>query len=70
MKLLALNTSLELARTMNRKNPMVLRVTKKAINMNLDAGGFEEALNMEDRNQALLVARALLNKGEKTSRYF
>lgn len=65
-----LDTALELARTMNSKNPMGLRLTKEAINMNLDAGGLEQALNMEDRNQALLVARALLNKGEKTSRYF
>jgi enoyl-CoA hydratase/carnithine racemase len=65
-----LDAALELARTMNGKNPMALRLTKEAINMNLDAGGLEQALNMEDRNQALLVARALLNKGEKTSRYF
>ena len=30
----------------------------------------EQALNMEDRNQALLVARGFLQQGEKTSRYF
>jgi hypothetical protein len=38
--------------------------------MNLDAGGLEQALNMEDRNQILLVTRSILGKGEKTSRYF
>jgi enoyl-CoA hydratase/carnithine racemase len=65
-----LETALELARTMNSKNPMGLRLTKEAINMNLDAGGLEQALNLEDRNQALLVARAALGKTEKTSRYF
>jgi enoyl-CoA hydratase/carnithine racemase len=65
-----LETALELARTMNSKNPMGLRLTKEAINMNLDAGGLEQALNMEDRNQALLVARGLLGKDGKTSRYF
>ncbi len=62
--------ALELARTMNSKNPMGLRLTKEAINMNLDAGGLEQALNMEDRNQTLLVARGMLNQGDKSSRYF
>jgi enoyl-CoA hydratase/carnithine racemase len=65
-----METALDLALTMNTKNPMGLRLTKEAINMNLDAGGLEQALNMEDRNQVLLVARAMLGKGEKTSRYF
>jgi enoyl-CoA hydratase/carnithine racemase len=63
-------TAMELAMTMNTKNPMGLRLTKEAINMNLDAGGLEQALNMEDRNQALLFARGMLGEGEKTSRYF
>jgi enoyl-CoA hydratase/carnithine racemase len=61
---------LDLARTMNSKNPMGLRLTKEAINMNLDAGGLEQALQMEDRNQVLLVARALLDKVEKKGKYF
>jgi enoyl-CoA hydratase/carnithine racemase len=65
-----LKATLELARVMNSKNPMGLRLTKEAINMNLDAAGLEQALNMEDRNQALLVARGFLEKEEKTSRYF
>ena len=65
-----LETAMELARTMNAKNPMGLRLTKEAINMNLDTGGLEQALNLEDRNQALLVARGRLQQGEKTSRYF
>lgn len=65
-----METALDLASTMNTKNPMGLRLTKEAINMNLDAGGLEQALNMEDRNQVLLVARAMLGKNDKTSRYF
>ncbi len=65
-----METALDLASTMNTKNPMGLRLTKEAINMNLDAGGLEQAMNMENRNQILLVARAMLGKGEKTSRYF
>jgi hypothetical protein len=38
--------------------------------MNIDASGLEQALNIEDRNQALLVARGTVEKGEKASRYF
>ncbi|HDG98259.1 MAG TPA: enoyl-CoA hydratase/isomerase family protein [Desulfobacterales bacterium] len=58
-----MDIALELARTMNSKNPMGLRLTKEAINMNIDAGGLEQALNMEDRNQTLLVARSMLQGG-------
>jgi len=54
------DTALELARTMNSKNPMGLRLTKEAINMNLHAAGLEHALQMEDRNQVLMVARGML----------
>ncbi len=65
-----METALELARTMNSKNPMGLRLTKEAINMNIDAGGLEQALNMEDRNQVLLVARSMLQGGQKKKRSF
>jgi hypothetical protein len=49
---------------------MGLRLTKEAINMNIDAGGLEQALNIEDRNQTLLVLRGRLGEKEKASRYF
>jgi len=65
-----METALELARTMNSKNPMGLRLTKEAINMNIDAGGLEQALNIEDRNQTLLVLRGKLGEKGKASRYF
>ena len=65
-----MDAAMDLAVTMNSKNPMGLRLTKEAINMNLDTGGLEQALNLEDRNQALLVARSRLDKEGKTSRYF
>ena len=48
-----MDQALELARKMCAKNPLGLRLTKEAINMNLDAAGLEQALNMEDRNQSL-----------------
>ena len=66
-----LETAMDLARTMNQKNPMGLRLTKEAINVNMDAGGLEQALQVEDRNQTLLVARSMLGKsGDASSRYF
>jgi len=65
-----METALGLARTLNGKNPMGLRLTKEAINMNIDANGLEQALHLEDRNQTLLALRRRLAEGEKTSRYF
>ncbi|HPS59496.1 MAG TPA: enoyl-CoA hydratase/isomerase family protein [Spirochaetota bacterium] len=50
-----LETAMEYAKIMITKNPMGLRLTKEAVNMNLDAGGMEQALNIEDRNQTLLA---------------
>lgn len=51
-----MDTALEIARTMNGKNPAGLRLTKEAININMDIGGLEQALGVENRNQALLYA--------------
>lgn len=48
-------TGLQIAKKMLTKNPFALRLTKEAINMNIDAGGIEQALNMEDRNQVMLT---------------
>ena len=65
-----MDTVLDLARNLNSKNPMGLRLTKEALNINLDAVGLEQALNMEDRNQTLLLARGMSGKAEKTTKYF
>ncbi|HQG30451.1 MAG TPA: enoyl-CoA hydratase/isomerase family protein [Deltaproteobacteria bacterium] len=51
-----MGTALELARNMNGKNPAGLRLTKEAININLDICGLEQALGVENRNQALIYA--------------
>ena len=48
-------TAMELAETMTLKNPMGIRMTKEAINCNLDCAGLESALNMEDRNQMMIA---------------
>ena len=44
-----------LATKMCSKNPLGLRMTKEALNQNLNAGSLEEALLLEDRNQSLLA---------------
>lgn len=53
--------ALEYAHIMMSKNHLALRLTKEAINMNLDAGSLEQALNMEDRNQTLLAMTNIMN---------
>jgi enoyl-CoA hydratase/carnithine racemase len=58
-----LDTAMEYAATLLKKNHMALRLTKEAINMNIDASGLEQALNMEDRNQTLLAINTLMKKG-------
>ncbi len=50
-----METALSLARTLLTKNRLGLRLTKEAINVNIDAGGLEAALAAEDRNQTLLA---------------
>ena len=42
-----------LAGDMLRNSPLGVRLTKECLNMNLDAGSLEQAINMEDRNQIL-----------------
>ena len=60
-----LDTALELARTMTGKNPLGLRMTKEAINVNIDAAGLEACLQMEDRNQMMLAFGMHVNSGRK-----
>lgn len=50
-----IDTATELAKVMCSKNPLGIRMTKEAININIDAGGLEAALQMEDRNQMMMA---------------
>ena len=62
------DTALEFAKLMMTKNHMGLRLTKEAVNMNIDACGMEQALNMEDRNQSLLamgISLKMLRAGQQ-----
>ena len=51
----------EISATMAEKNPLGLRMTKEAINQNLGVGSLEQALHLENRNQAFLIAAMKLN---------
>ncbi len=50
-----IETATKIATVMTGKNPLGLQMTKEAINMNIDAGGLEACLQMEDRNQMMLA---------------
>ncbi|MEZ5709205.1 MAG: enoyl-CoA hydratase-related protein [Blastomonas sp.] len=50
-----LGKALALASDMLATSPMGLRLTKDALNRNIDAPGFEAALALEDRQQVLLT---------------
>jgi enoyl-CoA hydratase/carnithine racemase len=50
-----LETAKEIAEVMLSKEPLGLRMTKEAININLDAGGLEACLQLEDRNQIMIL---------------
>jgi enoyl-CoA hydratase/carnithine racemase len=50
-----METAENLAKIMVDKTPLALHMTKEALNINLDAEGLEAALQMEDRNQAMLI---------------
>ena len=47
---------LELARVIAAKDPMAVRLTKEAMRANVDASGFDNALQVENRNQTLMIA--------------
>ena len=50
------STAHSLAADMAAKNPLGLRLTKEAINQNLGGVSLEQALHLENRNQAFLIA--------------
>lgn len=57
-----MTTAIEYAHKLMNKNHLGLKLTKEAINMNIDAGGLEQALYMEDRNQTLLAVGQYIKK--------
>jgi enoyl-CoA hydratase/carnithine racemase len=56
-----MDTALELAEKIAKHEAVQLRLTKEAINANLDAPGLEAALKIEDRNQVLCALNNALH---------
>jgi len=52
-----LDEAMKLARNMAGKSPLGLRVTKEALEQNCGGVSLEEAIRLEDRNQALCIAQ-------------
>lgn len=52
-----MDEAMNLARNMEGKSPLGLRLTKEALNRNTGGLGLEDAINIEDRNQALTIAQ-------------
>ncbi len=50
-----MDTAYEMATTMAGKNPLGLQMTKEAINQNLGVSSLEQALHLENRNQAFMI---------------
>jgi len=50
-----MDAAMEYARRMAAKNPGVLKFTKRALDQNIDAPSLEAAINLENRNQTMLV---------------
>lgn len=51
-----MDVAYDMARKMVEKNPLGLRMTKEAINLNIDAASLEQAMHIENRNQSFLIA--------------
>lgn len=51
-----LSSAVEMGLKMASKNPLGLKMTKEAINQNLGVTSLEQALHLENRNQAFLIA--------------
>ncbi len=63
-----MDEGLALAKNMAGKSPLGLRLTKEALDRNVGAASLEDAIKLEDRNQALcisqLAAQATLNRNK------
>ncbi len=51
-----------MARNMASKSPLGLRVTKEALDRNTGGMSLEDAIRLEDRNQALTIVQVVMGK--------
>jgi len=49
-----LDKGLEVARMIKEKDPLAIRLTKEAVNQNLDSSSMERVLTIENRNQSMM----------------
>jgi len=56
--------AMKLAHTMANKSPLGLRLTKEALDSNSGSMSLEDAMRLEDRNQALCIAQLTLELGK------
>jgi len=57
-----LEQSMKLAAVMVSKSPLGLNLTKEALDLNMGGRTLEDAIRLEDRNQAMCIAQLLLPK--------
>lgn len=50
-----MSKALQIAANIASRDPLAIRVTKEAINFNIDCEGLEAALNMENKNQLMMI---------------
>ncbi|MEN6349950.1 MAG: enoyl-CoA hydratase-related protein [Syntrophomonas sp.] len=51
-----METAMEIARVIAKKDPLAMKLTKEAVNLNIDAPGLESAIIMENRNQNMMIS--------------
>lgn len=57
-----METALEIANVIASKDPLVIKLTKEAINVNMDCQGLEAAIHLENRNQAFILVNSWAKK--------
>ena len=58
-----LEEAMKLAQTMAGKSPLGLRLTKEALDRNTGCATLEDAIRLEDRNQAMCISQLTLSSG-------
>ncbi len=61
-----LEESMNLARNMAGKSPLGLRLTKEALDTNCSGAALEDAIRLEDRNQAMCISNMTAGRKEQT----
>ncbi len=54
-----MDKAMEIAQVIASKEPFVIKLTKEAINLNLDCQGLEAAVQLENRNQNMIILNTL-----------